>query len=162
MTKEKNDKTALEFLKEHWDEIAFVELTFTWSSYVMTDLEGWHAEEDGEVYPSVAAKFFVVTLDEEYSFSGTSEEAIGFFESYDIWDCRLDSSDIKDGILFKEYNSDVEEYKEPGEYDVSDLYLEIKPLGLVCYKHGYWAHSSGSSNLKFVRDDPEGEEEDDE
>lgn len=140
-----DEDSLYNFLMKNKDKVVYVNLRWTWNEMKVVESDRCLIE-DGRPY-EVYIGFDVITLDWEYSFTGTYDDAIKFAESYDCWDGFDFESNLKYGVLEMEHHGDNFDYHyHPEELDPDeDCILEISCLGLYT-----WFNSKDGNNIAPV------------
>lgn len=142
-----DEESLYNFLIAHKNEVEYINLTWTWNEMKVVESDRCLViEEKGQKFAyETYLGFSVDILDEEYSFTGSYEDALQFASSYDCWDGF--EFKIDDGVLELEHQGDNFEFHyhpdelEPYNRDI----LSIVYLGLYT-----WYNSKDGNNIAPV------------
>jgi len=148
--------TLEEFLKEHYHEIDFVKLDYLWSPFVAMIETGYYfVDAHGEEH-DLYHFFTYDEIDEEYCYYGDVDGALGFAQSYGIWD--EETLDLTEGVLSgrkvsDNYQCDYDQPQEARELE-NLTSVNIEPVGLY-YWSNYKSHRFTGEPLRRSARPPE-------
>lgn len=134
-------ESLYDFLKEHENEIEFVILTWEWPGVAEVESDYCGTIYGEENYP-LYHRFSYTRLDDEYSFTGTVEEALNFAESYDCWDGH--EIDFENGIVIgynEGYDPDKDEYPDDVDNLSDSNVYNVEYMGFYFYRRDHRGNS---------------------